>query len=186
MDSAIDILDFEELIVLAKLDLDANNLSDALIKIKFAHKSTSADSETTIMLARLYARLGLFEKATPLFSEYVDKNPDAIVEKFQLGMTLFDNNDFAKALEIFNSILEAEAYHPPAMFYSTLILSEQGKVDEAISLLESILTNVDSKNLFYSRAHEQLVNLDSDRALKFPLSVASSDNQNSANDAMLN
>ena len=176
MDLALDLLDLEELIVLAKLDLEANDLSGALTKLKLA-KSKDGDAEVVVMLARLYARLGLFNKATPLFSEYLQDNPDALVEKFQYGMTFFDNKQLSKALEIFESILEQEANHPPAMFYSTLILSEQNKVEDAMAGLENILLTVDSKNLFYSRAHEELAKLDAERASKFTLTDSNLGNE---------
>lgn len=66
MDSALNLLELDELVVLANLDLEANNLPDALIKLKLAHNK-GGKGELLVMLARLYARLGLFEKAKPLF-----------------------------------------------------------------------------------------------------------------------
>ena len=183
MDSALEILDLDELIVLAKLDLEASNLSDALIKLKFAY-SKDAKGEVLIMLARLYARLGLFAKATPLFSKFLDENPEALVERFQFGMTYFDSEKFEQAFEIFESIIEKEPNHPPAMFYSALILSKQNKVNDAVAQLENILTTVDKKNLFYTRAHEQLMQLDNERASRF--SVLDSNSSISHENAVLN
>lgn len=177
MDSSLDILELDELIVLAKLDLEANNLSGALIKLKHAHIKYCED-EVLVMLARLYARLGLFDKATPLFSEYLSNNPDAVVEKFQLGMTHFDNDQFDQALEVFEAIIDKEeSNHPPAMFYSTLILTKQNKQDDAVSRLVNILSTVDNKNLFYSRAYEQLKTLDADKASQFSPSDITSPSQ---------
>lgn len=184
MNYSLDILDFEELIVLAKLDLEANNLSDALVKLKLAH-SSNGNSESLVMLARLYARLGLFDKSVPLFQEYLKENPDALHEKFQYGMSLFDNNQDEEALEVFEDIIDSEeAIHPPAMFYSTLILSKQNKNEAAVSRLIKILSTVDDKNLFYRRAHEELSQLNPQKASQF--SIIDSQNQAQMNNNLIN
>lgn len=166
MDSALDILELDELVILANLDLEANNLSDALIKLKLAYKK-GGKGELLAILARLYARLALFDKAKPLFAEYIRENPNAMVEKFQYGMTFFDSNDLEQALGIFNSILEHEPAHPPAKFYSSLVLLRKEDVKEATRRLEEILSTVDKENLFYQRAKEQLIALHPARAEEF-------------------
>ena len=183
MDSALDILELDELVILANLDLEANNLSDALVKLKLAHRK-GGKGDLLPMLARLYARLGLFEKAKPLFAEYLQENPDALIEQFQYGMTFFDSNQLDEAHGVFESILEKDPNHPPAMFYSSLILSRQEKIDGATIKLENILATVDKENLFYQRAREQLVELHPNRATEF--SEASTDNNNPAGDVLLN
>jgi tetratricopeptide (TPR) repeat protein len=183
MDSALDILDLDELVILANLDLETNNLSDALVKLKLAHRK-GGKGDLLPMLARLYARLGLYEKAKPLFSEYLQENPDALIEQFQYGMTFFDSNQLDDAHTVFESILDKEPSHPPAMFYSSLILSRQKKIDDATKKLENILATVDKENLFYQRAREQLVELHPNRAGEF--SEASKETNNPAGDMLLN
>ena len=183
MDSALDILELDELVILANLDLESNNLSDALVKLKLAHRK-GGKGDLLPMLARLYARLGLFEKAKPLFAEYLQENPDALIEQFQYGMTYFDSNQLDEAHGVFELILDKEPNHPPAMFYSSLILSRQKKIDDATVKLENILARVDKENLFYQRAREQLVELHPNRAAEF--SEASNDTNKPAGDMLLN
>lgn len=183
MESAIDILELDELVILAGLDLEANNLAGALIKLKLAHRM-GGKGDLLPMLARLYARLGLFEKAKTLFAEYLQDNPDALIEKFQYGMTFYDSNQLNEAHGVFESILDKEPHHPPAMFYSSLILSRQEKIDDATIKLENILATVDKQNLFYQRAREQLVELHPNRAAEF--SEASTDTNKPAGDVLLN
>lgn len=107
------------------------------------------------------------KKQNRYLKEYLREKPDALVEKFQYGMTFFDSNDLTKAFDIFNSILEKEPMHPPAMFYSSAILLRQGDIKEATAKLENIILNVEKENLFYNRAQEQLVKLYPERAAEF-------------------
>jgi len=152
------ILDYEELVALAQIDIDNNALSDALIKLKYANQ-VSEDDQSLPMLARVYARIGLFEKAKLFFRKYLDNNPGALIEKFQYGMVHFDSKDDDGALMIFQEILQTEKQHPPALYYTAAIYSRNHNTDKAIQKLEQLLSTVPKENLFYLRAGELLTEL---------------------------
>lgn len=154
----MDVLDQEELLALARIDIENNALSDALVKLKYAKRQVESD-ESLVMLARLYARIGLFEKAKSHFEQFLHNNPEALVEKFQYGMTHFDSNDDEHALKVFQEILQSQNDHPPALYYSAVIYSRKLENDKATQYLGLLLSTAPKDNLFYLRAGELLSNI---------------------------
>ena len=91
--------DNDELLALAKLDISKGNTESALIKIKTVLNDSKAPDEVYSMAAKIYAGLGLFQRAQAMFKSYLDKNPDAPLETFQLGMTFFDGGQRQDAIK---------------------------------------------------------------------------------------
>lgn len=181
----MDVLDQEELLALARIDVENNALSDALVKLKYANR-LSSDDECLAMLARVYARIGLFTKAKAHFEQFLSRNSEALVEKFQYGMTHFDSNDDENALKVFQEILQSQKDHPPALYYSALIYSRKLENNKAIQNLELLLSTAPKENLFYLQADELLSNITGSSDDHNKTDSLNTSTLNSENDALLN
>lgn len=148
--------DTDELLALAKLDLSKENTESALAKIKAALKDSKAPDEAYSLAAKIYAQLGLYQRAQAMFKSYLDKNPGAPLETFQLGMTFFDAGERQEALGIWDAILKEQPTHPPALFYTALALAQQGETDPARKRLETLLKSAPTDNLYFGRGKELL------------------------------
>ena len=161
------ILDDEELIALIKIDLGKELLDTALIKSKFLSKKP-VTTEGVALTAKIYAQLGLFDKAKACYQAYLKIDGDAITERFQLGMVLFDKGESEEAFKEWESILEKEPAHPPTLFYKGLSLANQKKTTEAQKCLTILLQSAPSDNLYFGRAKELLDNISKQAELSGP------------------
>lgn len=155
MASEMEVLDSDELIALAGIDINNEHFDNALIKLKYA-LLRSKTGEVNAIIARLYARIGLFDKAQKHFESYLEENPDSLTEMFQYAMTHYDAANMDESYEVFESILRQEPKHPPALYYSSLVLVNQSRHAEAKMRLQYILDEIDSDNLFSIKAKELL------------------------------
>lgn len=150
--------DFEadELLALARLDLEKSNLEGALAKLKQILSGADVLPEAQAMAARLYAQLGLHERAQGFYKAYLQSNPTAVTEKFQFGMTHLEGGHPLEALKIWDELLKDYPTHPPALFYKGLALAQQGKPNEAKQSLDVLLKSVATDNLYFGRGKELL------------------------------
>lgn len=158
-----DELDSAELLALARLAIERNDIESALIKLKKVIAASEPPIEAVSMAARVYAQLGLFERAEKLYEQYLDKHPDAVVERFQLGMTRFDSGKPAQALETWERVLKEQPVHPPALFYKSLALAQSGKTGEAKQILDGLLKSIPADNLYFGRGKELLQAIEAGR-----------------------
>ena len=155
----------DELIALASLDIERGNVEDALLKLKQVLADKNPPIEASAMAARLYAQLGLFERAKNLFKVYLDNKPDAIVESFQFGMAHFDAGESSEALSIWDSVVKKDPVNPPALFYRGLVLTQLNKQADAKQSLDTLLKSTPADNLYFSRAKDLLNAIDSGQTL---------------------
>lgn len=148
--------DGEELLALARADIEKGLHDSALYKLKTAMQKQNLPVEVFAVIGRLYAQLRLWEKAKENLSKFLETNPKAITEKFQFGMVLFDSGDKVAALSVWKELLTLAPLHPPAMFYSALINADMGAVDAAKTMLDKLLQNAPVDNLYFERAKELL------------------------------
>lgn len=149
-----DDFDQDELLALARLDIERGNVEAALLKLKrlLAHEPPPPDALS--LGGRLYAQLGLWDRAKHLLQRYVDMRPDAINESFQLGMVHFDAGQTAEAKKIWEGLLKTHPTHPPALFYQGLALAQEGQVPQAKQSLDTLLKTAPADNLYFGRAKE--------------------------------
>ena len=162
--SKADIFEADELIALARLDIEHGHLDEALWKLKQAHTDAAAPPEVFAMLARLYAQLGLWERAKPLFERYLAAEPHAVNESFQLGMVHFDSGQADEAIKIWDKLLLTQPTHPPALFYRALAKQQLGQTAEARHALDVLLKSAPPDNLYFTRGKELLQALDTQPA----------------------
>ena len=162
------LFDREELIALAKEDLSKQQVEGALAKLKAAEKLSDNVDEATGLLAKIYAQIKLFDRAKALFSKYLEHHPQAINERFQLGMVNLDNNDPQTAIAIWEPLLLEDNTHPPALYYSAVALLELNQAVKARRHLEVLLQTAASDNLYFNRAKELLMQIDHDTQANQP------------------
>ena len=148
--------DADELLALARLSLERNDVEGALAKLKKVIGADEPPLEAVGLAARVYAQLRLFDRAENLFRRYLERNPNAVLEQFQLGMTRFDAGKTDDALKLWDGLLKDRPDFPPAMFYRSLALVRNGKAGEAKDSLKQLLSAVAVDNLYFKRAKELL------------------------------
>jgi len=151
-----DMFEPDELVALARLNIERGEMDEALWKLKQVIAEANPPAEALSMTARLYAQLGLFERAKPLFQRYLATQPNAVNETFQLGMVHFDAGQLAEALKIWDGLLKSQPTHPPALFYRALALHQLGQSTEARHSLDILLKSAAPDNLYFNRAKELL------------------------------
>lgn len=149
-------LDKEELLALTRLDIERGALEAALLKLKQVLADESPPAEALSMGGRLYAQLGLWERAKDLLQRYLKLQPNAINETFQFGMVHFDGGQAAEAKKIWEGLLKTMPTHPPALFYYGLVLAQEGKIPQAKQSLDTLLKSAPADNLYFGRAKELL------------------------------
>jgi tetratricopeptide (TPR) repeat protein len=156
MSSSQNGFDADELLALARLAIERNDIESALAKLKQALAVEKPLAEAQSMAARVYAQLGLFERAKDLFAAYIAQQPDALVERFQLGMAHFDLGEIDAALQLWDAVLKKDPVHPPALFYSALALAQRNKLSDAKLSLDKLLQSAAADNLYFGRGKDLL------------------------------
>lgn len=154
-----DVFEADELVALARLDLDRGNVEAALAKLKQVLAGSEPLPEAQALAAKIYAQLRLFDRARPLYQAYLQSNPGAVTEQFQLGMTHFDSGKQKEALAVWESLLKEYPTHPPALFYKALVLAQQGKTADAKQSLDILLKSAPADNLYFGRGKDLLQTL---------------------------
>src|SRR4030067_1112985 len=161
--ASTNLLDPQELIALARLDMERGTLEEALRKLKQVLSESQPPAEPLAMTARLYAQLGLYDRAKNLFQQYLQTQPSALLEAFQLGMVCFDAGQPQEANKIWEDLLKNPPTHPPALFYRALVLAQEGQVTQAKQTLDVLLKSAPADNLYFGRAKELLQNMEVQR-----------------------
>lgn len=154
------LLDTEELTALTSWHMERNQLDKALLTIKPLLDIEGVNSGVYVLAGRLYAQLGLFIQAESLFKQYLEEDPDDDQVVFQLGMTQFDSNETEEAINTWKNLLAKQPYNPPALFYNALAQLRINNQEEAIILLQSILTHVSADNLYFGKAKDLIKELE--------------------------
>ena len=148
--------DTDELVALAKYDLDQDRVDSALEKIKIVLSSEDCPLEAKGIAARLYAQLKLFDKAKALYDQFLSIAPNSVTEQFQLGMITLESGDKSEAVSIWSQLLEQDATHPPSLYYSAIALLELQQHDDATRHLNVLLQSAPADNLYFGKAKELL------------------------------
>lgn len=156
-----EIFDNDELLALARVALERNDVEGALGKLKKIINSANPSLDAIGLGAQIYGQLRLFEKAGKLYEKYLEVNPGAFIERFQLGMTRFDLGKQDEALKIWEMVLKDQPDYPPVIFYKSLALAQIGKTAEAVVGLNNLLKLIQADNIYFNRAKELLQAIES-------------------------
>jgi cytochrome c-type biogenesis protein CcmH/NrfG len=149
-----DLLDAREMVALARLDFEKERFDHALLRLKQVVAKKAGDPEALSLLGATYARLRLWDKAQAMLQAFLKLHPDALNERFQLGMTFFESGDNTRAIAVWEQVLKQSKNHPPALFHIALANARQGQLKEALALCEAVLANASADNLFHGRAKD--------------------------------
>lgn len=166
LSSVLETLDSDELLALARMDMDQNRVDQALIKLKHLLNTDKGNSAALAMGGKVYAQLGLFDKAKNCFKQYLEINPASVIDKFQYGMVHFDSGDKDAALVIWNELLAKQPTHPPSLFYKGLLLAQTNHSADARATLSILLQSAPADNLYFGRAKELLQAMDKGGAIE--------------------
>jgi predicted Zn-dependent protease len=81
-------------------------------------------------------------------------------------MTQFESNKTKEAINTWSSILAEQPYNPPALFYISLAYLREGNQENAIKMLQTILTKVATDNLYFGKAKDLISNLERDPSFR--------------------
>lgn len=154
-----DLFDADELVALARVDIERGDLAVGLARLKQAIARDPSPSPALGLAGRLYAQLGLWEHAKTMFTQFLKQNPGAVHETFQLGMTHFDAGQGADAAKIWDGLLAEHPTHPPALFFRALVHTQSDEATKARPLLDTLLQTAPADNLYFERAKELLRSL---------------------------
>lgn len=160
--------DAVELLALARLDMKAERLDQALIKLKqgLSRKDSDSVPELLAELGRLYARLGLRDRARDYLERFLAMQPDAIPERFQLGMVYFEDGNRARAVPLWEQVLRHAPLHPPALYHVAVSNAQDGQLERAWTLCRTVLDKVEASNLYFERSKELLQKIEADPIFK--------------------
>lgn len=150
------LFDPDEALALARIDIERNELGAALARLKPLALDPRASAQAVLMLARLYGQMKLPQRAQPLFQRYLEATPDAVHERFELGMTQLDQREIGAALGTWGQVLSLRPNYPPALFYSAVAQAEAAQPAQANRLLDALFETTTEDNLYHQRGRELL------------------------------
>jgi tetratricopeptide (TPR) repeat protein len=153
----------EELLALARADLEAARLEPALRKAKMLSAGPAPSVDAFVIAARAYARLGLRVQAQDYFQKYLASRPDALHESFELGVLLFEGGELENARQRWQALLERAPTYAPTLFYSGLLAAHEGRLQDARRHLDVLFGSASADNLYVARGRDLLAQLDSRR-----------------------
>jgi len=154
----------DELLALALLDIEKDRPEAALEKLKRAEGQPDCPSLVYAELGRLYSRLKLFERAKAMFQRYLQLDPGAVTEQFQLGMAHFEKGESPEALDRWTEVLRLAPLYPPALFFTSFQYAKQGELIRAYEGCERVVMNVAADNLYFGRAKDLMQRIEADPA----------------------
>ncbi|WP_318468202.1 tetratricopeptide repeat protein [Photobacterium leiognathi] len=166
----LDLFNTDELLALAALDLEKENLAEGLEKLKYLTSKEIVSDELDSMLGSVYAKLQLLQNAVDHYSALLNRTPSRLHERFQLGMVYRELNEFEKAAENWDAVLEVEENYPPVLFHKALLLLAVDDAKESKVLLNRLLETADKDNYYVERAQGVLEELDASDDLVTPIS----------------
>ena len=163
MDRAMNNLEDDELLALARRDAENGRLEEALRKLKPMITQADGPVEALAFAARIYAQLQLAERAQACYRRYLAARPDAVLESFELGVTHFERGEAADAERLWQGVLKRSPTHPPTLFYSAVQAARGGREADARRHLEVLLQAVPGDNLYVQRGRALLTEMDGAR-----------------------
>src|SRR5262252_4593678 len=134
-----DEFDQEERAALARVALASNNLAEALRMLKPLLDASDTRDEVVGLAAMTYAQLGLLGRAETLYQRYLEKRPQATLERFQLSVVQAQLGKLSEAQRFWGEILKEQPNFFPALLYQGMALLQGGRLAEAKQTLERVL-----------------------------------------------
>lgn len=150
------LFDHDELVALIKYDMRNDKYDCALEKLKNVLVFKDCPIDTFSIAGKIYANLGLFEKAGAYFERYLELVPDAINELFEYGMVQRDSGNVSECKEIWLKVLQLNENYPEALFYLGETYFWENKNDAARDLLYRLLETAPDNSRYIALTDELL------------------------------
>lgn len=145
-----DLADDEQL-ALALHEIELKAYASALVRLKRLVAADPPQSEALQSLAKLYGTLGLPQRAQVQFERYLAQRPQALHERFELGMSLLEQGQPEQALQQWQAVLQQQAGYPPALYFSAVALAGQSQQEEACRCLDELFAVSAPDNVYHER-----------------------------------
>lgn len=149
----------DESLALARHEIQNNQLAAALNRLKTLVRAGTGGPQATVMLARLHGQLGLPARAQVGFEQYLAAQPDALHERFELGLALLEQGQAEAALGTWQEVLRQQPAYPPALYFSALAHQREGRTDQAAQALRILFETSPPDNAYHVRGRELLEQL---------------------------
>ena len=163
--------DADELVALSRIDLRQNRQDRALHRLKIAVCQSTCPSDGFALIGQVYADLGLFSHAQEWLGRYIEQNPKSPTELFQLGLTHLELNNLDQAKVLWMTVLELMPNHPPALYFTAVAATLDGRNEDARRDLLQLFRNTAPDNQYVQQGKELLSRLDADLEAVKPAST---------------
>jgi len=148
------LLDTDELFALAQLDFEREDYQSALPKLKKLIKGQDFPVGVFSVLGRIYAILGLFNKAKISLETFLEHQPDAVPEHFEIGMIHRQLGDDDSAISVWDDVLEKAPHFPPVLYSKALYLLDCDLTEESLEQLNLIIETANPNDRHIEMANE--------------------------------
>lgn len=146
--------DLDESLALARHEIESKQYASALGRLKALAQESPPSAQAVLLLARLHGQLGLPERAQAGFERYLELEPAAVHERFELGVSLFEQGQVERALQAWGRVLEQVSTYPPALYFSAVAHAQTGARSQAEQLLQALLQSTAVDNMYHERGRE--------------------------------
>ncbi len=141
----------DEHLALALHEIELKAFAPALGRLKRLVAAAQPQAEAHQALAKLYGTLGLPQRAQAQFESYLALRPQALHERFELGMSLLEQGQPEQALQQWQAVLAQQAGYPPALYFSAVALAGQSQEEEACRCLDELFAVSAPDNVYHER-----------------------------------
>jgi tetratricopeptide (TPR) repeat protein len=151
--------DSDELLALADLNFRNEDYEATMHKVKVLLARSEKPLQTYALMGRVYAIIGLLEKAKGAFEYYLkhqNVQEHTLNEHFQLGMVEKDLGNIDTAIDSWDALLQNTPNFAPALYHKALALKNSGRVKDAIEPLNHILETAEDGDSYIEAADKLL------------------------------
>ena len=128
---------------IAEREPESENTRREIQALEILNKGNDQSPEAKLNRGQLMLRIGLAQEALEEFKSLNLHDRNSFPAQLGMGIALFLLNDFVASEEAFRRCLELEPSNSSAQINLAMVLTEQGKVREAIQTWETLLDNSD-------------------------------------------
>jgi predicted Zn-dependent protease len=144
----------DESLALASHEIESKQYAQALGRLKALAQEEPAAPAAVLLLARLHGQLHLPQRAQAGFERFLALEPNATHERFELGMTLFEQGQYGGALQTWYTVLLQVPQYPPALYFSAVAHAQTGARAQAERTLQELFEVTNEDNMYHERGRE--------------------------------
>ncbi len=120
---------------------DAERLDESFEALRRAIRKIDTNAHSRLLLARLYRRSKLLNKAEESFAKAAKLDPENDTILYSQASFFYDRGEFQQALEIAETILQRTPDHMPYRLLAARCLGAQGKISDGLERLSPLLSD---------------------------------------------